>query len=103
MDKIAREITVGQVKKWPKKGLIPSGSLSVKHDVLSRIGVANWAPANHRSSIPSALSKLIFQIQTKSKLNFGEYVFGQTMKYVDSFAIKMPISFPFLLTGISLN
>lgn len=36
-------------------------------------------------------------------MNFGEYVFEQTTKHVDSFAVKLPISFPCLITRIILN
>lgn len=37
------------------------------------------------------------------KLNFGEYVFDQTMKHVDSFVVKLPIAFPCLISGIIFN
>lgn len=37
-DKITHEITGGQVKKWPNKGLLYSSILSVKYVVLNRIG-----------------------------------------------------------------
>lgn len=36
-------------------------------------------------------------------MNFGEYVFEQTMKRVNSFVVKLPIVFPCLLIGIILN
>lgn len=84
IDKIAKEITGGQVKQWPKKGLLPNGTVSVKYAVLNRIGATNWAPTNHSSCITIALAKLIFQIGTKAKLNFGEYVFKQTIKCFDA-------------------
>lgn len=73
--KIAKEVTCGQVKQWPKKGLLSIGSLSVKYDILNRIGAVNWEPINHSASTTSALAKLIFQTGIKAKLNFGDYVF----------------------------
>lgn len=103
IDKVSKEITVRKFKQWQKKGLISSRNLSVKYVVLNRIGAANWSPINHSSSITSAMAKLIFLIGTKSKLNFGEYVFDQTMKHVDSFVVKLPVTFPCLITGIILN
>lgn len=103
IDKITKEIIGGQVKHWPKKGLLSSGSLSVKYDILNRTGVVNWALANHSSSMTSALAKIIFQIGSKEKLNFGEYIFEKTMKYAKSFVVKLPITFPYLLTRIILN
>lgn len=71
--------------------------------ILNKTGATNWEPTNHNSSITSTLAKLIFQIGTKSKLNLGEYVFDQTMKHVDYFAVNIPITFPCLLTRIILN
>lgn len=100
---IAREITSNQVQQLPKKSLLSSESLVVKYVVLNRISVTNWAPTNHSSSITSVLTKLIFQIGTKSKLNFGEHVFDQTMKLADSYVVKLPIAFHCLITGIILK
>lgn len=86
-----------------KKGLLSSGSLSLKYDVLNKIGSSNWAPTNHSLGITTTYAKLIFQMGTKAKMNFGEYVFKKTMKHVDSFDVRLPIIFPYLLIGIILN
>lgn len=100
MDKTAKEITVRQVLHWPNEGLLSCGKLSVMHDVVNMIGATNWAPTHHNSNITPTLAKLIYQIGTKSKLNFGEYVFIQTMKHAGSFAMELPIALPFLIIGI---
>lgn len=103
IDKIAKEIICGEVKKQTKKGLLSSGSLGVKYDILSSIGAVNRTPTNHNFGITTTLAKLIFQIGTNTRLNFGEYVFEQTMKHVDSFVVKLSIAFPCLLSGTILN
>jgi hypothetical protein len=100
VNKITEEITGGQVKEWPKKGLLSTGSLSVKYAILNRIGASNWTPTNHGSGITHILAKMIYLIGTKRKLNFGDHVFNQTMKHADSFAIKLLIAFPYLITGM---
>lgn len=41
IDRITKEITGGKVRLWPKKGLISSGSLSVKYFIMSRISAEN--------------------------------------------------------------
>jgi hypothetical protein len=87
-----KEITGGQVQEWPKKGLLSTGSLSV-----------NYASTNHGSGITPMLAKMIYLIGTRRKLNFGNHVFNQTMKHADSFAIKLPISFSCLITGVILH
>ncbi|XP_057453999.1 uncharacterized protein LOC130745652 [Lotus japonicus] len=68
LDVIAKEITAGQVKKWPIKKLLSTGTLSVKYAILNRIGAVNW-----------------------------------TLKHADTCAVKLPISFPSLLTEIILQ
>ncbi|XP_050895217.1 uncharacterized protein LOC127101818 [Lathyrus oleraceus] len=78
LDKVAGEISISQVQ----------------------IGASNWVPTNHSSSITLVLAKLIFQIGTKAKLNFGEHAFGPTLKHVDSYAVKLPIAFLCLITRI---
>ncbi|KAK2389857.1 hypothetical protein QL285_063419 [Trifolium repens] len=89
---VTKEITGGQVNEWPKKGLLSTGTLS-----------ANWAPTNHGSGITPMLAKMIFLIGTKKKLNFGDHVFYQTMKHADTYAVKLPIAFPCLITGMILR
>ncbi|WJX29405.1 hypothetical protein P8452_18051 [Trifolium repens] len=103
MDKIAEEITAGQAKNWPKKGLLPTSKLTVKYAILNRIGTANWAPTNHSSGITPNLAKLIYLIGTGKKLDFGKHVFEQTMKHVETNATKLPIAFPSLITEIILS
>jgi hypothetical protein len=100
---VTKEITGGQVKEWPKKGLPSTGTLSVKYAILNRIGAANWTPTNHGSGITPVLAKMIYLIGTKKKINFGEHVFYQTMKHADTFATKLPIAFPCLITGMILR
>ncbi|XP_057443586.1 uncharacterized protein LOC130735691 [Lotus japonicus] len=100
---ITNELTAGQVMEWLVKGLLSSTHLSVKYAILNHIGAANWAPTTHNSDISSGLAKLIYLIGTKAQFDFGEYVFAQTMKHADTFAVKLPIGFPCLLCGIILS
>ncbi|KAK2374760.1 hypothetical protein QL285_075700 [Trifolium repens] len=100
---VTKEITGGQVNEWPKKGLLSTGTLSVKYDILNRIGAANWAPTNHGSGITPMLAKMVFLIGTKKKINFGDHVLNQTMKHAETYAVKLPIAFPCLITGMILS
>ncbi|KAH1188545.1 hypothetical protein GmHk_U059413 [Glycine max] len=100
---IAKEITAKQVQHWPKKGKLSAGKLSVKYAILHRIGTANWVPTNHTSTIATGLGKFLYAVGTKSKFNFGNYIFDQTVKHSESFAVKLPIAFPTVLCGIMLS
>jgi len=71
--------------------------------LLRKPSYINWAPKNHTYGITTALSKLIFLIGTKAKLDFGEYVFNQTMRHSETFIVKLPITFPCLTPKIILS
>ncbi|XP_057444258.1 uncharacterized protein LOC130736439 [Lotus japonicus] len=76
LDRVANTLTGKLVKKWPKNGLLPSGKLTAKYDVLYKIGTANWMATQHLSG---------------------------TLKHAGSFAVKLPIMFPCLLSGLILQ
>src|ERR1044072_410867 len=99
---IAKILTANQVKEWPASGTIPCSKLSAKYAILHKIGAANWAPSSHTSSVPLHMAKLIYAIGTKSPMDFGNYVFDLTMKHGDTFAVKLPVAFPCLLTELIL-
>ncbi|XP_050890781.1 uncharacterized protein LOC127096228 [Lathyrus oleraceus] len=100
---ICREIMLKHVKECPRKGKLLESYLSVKYAVLHRIGVANWVLTNNTSNIATGLGKFIYIVGTKTELDFGSYVFDQTMKHVASFTMKMPIAFPSLIGGVILS
>ncbi|XP_050908037.1 uncharacterized protein LOC127121622 [Lathyrus oleraceus] len=100
---ICIEITVKQIKEWPRKGKLSAVCLSVKYAILQRIGAANWVPTNHTSNITTGLSKFIYIVGTKTNFDFGSYFFEQTMKHVTSFVVKMPIAFPSLIYDVILS
>ncbi|KAH1193289.1 hypothetical protein GmHk_19G054366 [Glycine max] len=100
---IAKEITAKRVQHWPKKGKLSAGKLSVKYAILHRIGAANWVSTNHTSTVATGLGKFLYAVGTKSKFNFGNYIFDQTVKHSESFAVKLPIAFPTVLCGIMLS
>jgi len=102
-NQINQEITTNQVMVWPKKGKISSSKLSVKYAILNRTGAANWVPTTQSSDISTGLAKFIYAIETKTKMDFGRYVFDQTMKHAKTDVVKFPIAFPTLLCNIMLR
>ncbi|XP_057452698.1 uncharacterized protein LOC130744543 [Lotus japonicus] len=67
------------------------------------IGVVNWIPSHHTSTISAILAKLIYRIGTEIPFHFGSLVFAQTLKHAETCDVKLPISFPSLLTAIILK
>src|ERR1044072_2484171 len=100
---IAQILTANKVKECSASGTIPCSKLSAKYAILHKIGAANWAPSSHTSSVPLHMERMIYAIGTKSAMDFGNYVFDLTMKHGDTFAVKLPIPFPCLLTELILT
>ncbi|XP_050889827.1 uncharacterized protein LOC127095135 [Lathyrus oleraceus] len=92
-----------EVRKWPLKGKLVASKPSVKYAMLHKIGVANWVPTNHKSTVAVMLGKFIYVVGTKAKFDYGSYIFDQTLKHAGSFSVKGPIAFPSLICGIVLN
>jgi len=102
-DQVCNKITANQVKGWPKKKKISSGELSVKYSILNRIVVINWVPTTHSSDVATRLGKFIYVVGSKSKMDFGTYIFEQTVKHAKTDAIRFLIAFPTLLCSIILD
>lgn len=102
-NQVSREVTANKVRTWPKKGKISSGKLSVKYAILNRIGAANWVPTTHTSNIVTSLAILIYVVATRVKMDFGRYIFDQTMRHAKTDVVRLPIAFPSLLCSIILD
>ncbi|XP_057441410.1 uncharacterized protein LOC130733294 [Lotus japonicus] len=103
LEAIAKELTTGHVKKWPHKKLLSTGNLNVKYAILNRIGAVNWVPTQHISGVSATLAKLIYKIGKSITFDFGAFDFEQTLKHVDTCVVRLPVSFPSLLTAIILK
>ncbi|XP_058758304.1 uncharacterized protein LOC131631524 [Vicia villosa] len=102
-NEVCKVITGGKVKKWPVKSKLSASLLHGKYALLHKIGAANWMPTNHTSTIVVGLGKFIYVVGTKTKFDYGTYIFDQTMKHAGTSATKLPIAFPSLICGIILK
>ncbi|XP_057447381.1 uncharacterized protein LOC130739159 [Lotus japonicus] len=103
LNRIANTLTGKLVKKWPTKGLLPSGKLTAKYAVLYKIGTANWMATNHLSGVTPPLARMLYLVGTGGEFDFGKLVFEQTLKHAGSFAVKLPILFPCLLSELMVH
>ena len=88
---------------WPKKKKISSSKLSIKYAILNRIAAVNWFPTTHSSDVATRLGRFIYVIGSKTKVDFGAYIFEQTMKHAKTDVIKFRIAFATLLCSIILD
>ncbi|XP_058733071.1 uncharacterized protein LOC131604658 [Vicia villosa] len=80
-NEVCKVITGGKVKKWPIKSKLSASLLNVRYALLHKIGAANWVPTNHTSTIAVGLGRFIYDVGTKTKFDYGTYIFDQTMRF----------------------
>lgn len=73
-EKLPLKLTGGTICFWPTNGW-PTVSMSIKYAILHKIGIVNWFPSIHDSTISTALGHLIYLIGMGLKINVGELVF----------------------------
>ncbi|GAA0183744.1 hypothetical protein LIER_31102 [Lithospermum erythrorhizon] len=99
---IVKVLTAGVVDTWPDKGL-PSSRLSVKYVVLYKVGVANWIPTTHNTSVFEALGKFLYMIGTGASFDMGRVFFDQITQHATSHAVLKPILYPKMICSILLS
>ncbi|XP_057452952.1 uncharacterized protein LOC130744818 [Lotus japonicus] len=103
LDRVANTLTGKSIKKWPKKGLLPYGKLTAKYAVLYKIVTENWMATQHLSGVTPPLAIILYLIRTGGDFDFGNFVYEQTLKLAGSFAVKLPILFPCLLSRLIVH
>ncbi|KAA0060127.1 envelope-like protein [Cucumis melo var. makuwa] len=67
-DVLASVLSGGSLSAWPING-IPAVALSIKYEILHKIGIANWFPSSNASSVSAALENFLYQICNDNKGN----------------------------------
>ncbi|KAA0051797.1 uncharacterized protein E5676_scaffold609G001140 [Cucumis melo var. makuwa] len=69
-DVLASELSGGTLSSWPVNG-IPVAALSVKYAILHKIGIANWFPSSHASSVSAVLDTFLYRICNDDRVDAG--------------------------------
>lgn len=72
--------------------------LSVKYVILHKIGITNWHPTFHLSTIFITLANPIYLVKTGAKINIGNLVYQHVLRHVNTFRINILKYFPWLLS-----
>uniref|UniRef100_A0A9I9EA02 Envelope-like protein n=1 Tax=Cucumis melo TaxID=3656 RepID=A0A9I9EA02_CUCME len=67
------------------------------------VGIANWFPSFHASSISSALGTFLYQISNDDKVDTGAFIYNQLWRHVGSFGVKVPIALPRFFSSLLLH
>ncbi|KAA0025371.1 uncharacterized protein E5676_scaffold605G00310 [Cucumis melo var. makuwa] len=66
---LAFVLSSGTLSVWPVNG-IPAVTLSIKYAILHKIGISNWFPSSHASSVSAGLGTFLYQIYSNRSLRF---------------------------------
>ncbi|TYK07876.1 gag-pol polyprotein [Cucumis melo var. makuwa] len=69
----------------------------------TEIGIANWFPSSHASSISAALGTFLYQICNDDKVDTGAFIYNQLLRHIGSFGVKVPIAFSRLFSSLLLH
>ncbi|KAA0042160.1 envelope-like protein [Cucumis melo var. makuwa] len=92
----------GTLSSWLVDG-IPTVALSVKYTILHKIGIANWFPLSHVSSVSAALGTFLYRICNNDKVDTGAFIYNQLLRHVGSFGVKIPIALPRFFSNLLLH
>lgn len=80
IDEVLKEITGGKCNSWGHESRLSASLLTVKYSVLFKLGICNWFPTTHNSSILRAMALLLYSIVTGVKFNLGQFIFEKIIE-----------------------
>ncbi|TYJ96982.1 flocculation protein FLO11-like [Cucumis melo var. makuwa] len=69
LERLPEDLTSGTVPVWPVDGQLPVAFLTIKYSILYRIGISNWIPSTHASTILTLLGHFVYLVGTGVKVN----------------------------------
>ncbi|KAA0051428.1 envelope-like protein [Cucumis melo var. makuwa] len=101
-DVLTPVLSGGTLSSWPVNGM-SAVALSVKYVILHKIGIANWFPSSHASSVSAALGTFLYRICNDGRVDAGAFIYNQLLRHVGSFGIKLSIALPRFFSGLLLS
>ncbi|XP_073131770.1 uncharacterized protein [Henckelia pumila] len=97
LDEVATEL-IGVPTKWESRPR--SSTLTSKYAILSRIGLCNWFPTSHATTIDEEIGRFLFRVGKGLQLRLGESIFKQTVSHADGRSSRTHLVFPSLICDI---
>lgn len=92
------EITGRKVGIWPSKLRVLVSLLTVKYNILFRLGIYNWFPTTHNSNFLKNMAMLLHVIGTATKFGKGYFIYQYIVKDVGSISSSTLLYFLFQFT-----
>lgn len=80
---VINEITRGRTKSLGVESRLQTSIQTAMYNMLFKLGIHNWLPTIHNSSIVKEMALLLFTVVTRKKFNLGRMVFPNIMKEAD--------------------
>lgn len=87
---------------WSINGILVA-SLSLKYAILHEIGIANWFPSSHASSVSNALATFLYRISTELTLDARLFIYLQLLRHIGTFGVKIPLALPRFFSSFLLH
>ncbi|KAA0032129.1 uncharacterized protein E5676_scaffold186G00050 [Cucumis melo var. makuwa] len=99
---ISPTVINGTLSSWPVNG-ISAVALSVKYAILHKIGIANWFPLSHASSVSAALGTFLYRICNDDWVDADAFIYNQLLRHVGSFGVKLSIALSRFFSDLLLH
>ncbi|TYK03276.1 uncharacterized protein E5676_scaffold298G001030 [Cucumis melo var. makuwa] len=91
------------IVSWPVNE-IATIFLSVKYAILHKIGIANWFPSSHASSVYVALGTFPYQMCNDEYVDVGLFfIYNQLLSHVGTFDVKISIPLPRFFSSLLIH
>lgn len=77
---------------------LPASLLTVKYNVLFRLGIINWFPTAHNSNNLKEMALLLYAIVTDKKFNLGQFIFERISEVLHISTTVSHLGYPVLIT-----
>ncbi|XP_008456227.2 uncharacterized protein LOC103496232 [Cucumis melo] len=101
-DVLASVLSGGTLSTWPVNGIF-AVALSIKYAIMHKIGIANWFPSSHASSVSTALGTFLYQICNDNKVDTCAFIYNQQLRHVGLFRVKVSIALPRFFSSLLLH
>lgn len=102
-DEVLKEITGEKYSSWGPESRFLASPLTVKYNVLFRLGIYNWFPMAHNSSIFKEMTLLPYDMVTGRKFNLGKFIFEKIVEEAGNNPIATHLSYPVFITQYLLQ
>lgn len=74
-NEVLKKITGEKCSSWGPELRLSVSLLTVKYNVMFRLGIFNWFLMAHNSSILKEIALLLYTMVTRRKFNLGKFIF----------------------------